>query len=137
VIVLDASVLANVVADDASEGDRARAALLDANRASIPDLADVETAAVMRKRWLAGDLTENRLVTALADLRELDLDRYPALPLLQRACELKANVSVYDGIYVALAEALDCALLTADARLASAAGPRCPIELLSAPRSSG
>lgn len=132
-IVLDASVLANVVADDGSDGHRARSALLHANGASIPDFADVETAAVMRKRWLAGDLTEIRLAAALADLRNLDLDRYPALPLLQRACELKANVTVYDGIYVALAEALDCALLTADARLAAASGLRCAIEVLSAP----
>jgi predicted nucleic acid-binding protein len=61
VIVLDASVLANVVADDGSDGDQARAALVDADRASIPDFADVETVAVMRKRWLAGDLTEERL----------------------------------------------------------------------------
>jgi predicted nucleic acid-binding protein len=68
----------------------------------------------------------------LDDLRDLELDRYPALPLLQRACELKANVTVYDGIYVALAEALDCALLTADARLASASGLQCPVEILGA-----
>ena len=131
-IVLDASVLANVVADDGSDGDQARAALVDADRASIPDFADVETVAVMRKRWLAGDLTEERLAGALEDLRDLELDRYPALPLLQRACELKANVTVYDGIYVALAEALDCALLTADARLASASGLQCPVEILGA-----
>ena len=131
-IVLDASVLANVVADDGSDGDQARAALVDADRACIPDFADVETVAVMRKRWLAGDLTEERLAGALEDLRDLELDRYPALPLLQRACELKANVTVYDGIYVALAEALDCALLTADARLASASGLQCPVEILGA-----
>jgi predicted nucleic acid-binding protein len=132
VIVVAASVLANVVADDGSHGDIARAALLHANSASIPDFADVETASVMRKRWLAGDLTESRLAAALADLWDLDVDRYPALPLLQRACELKANVTIYDGIYVALAEALDCALLTADARLATASGLRCAIEVLSA-----
>lgn len=131
-IVLDASVLANVVADDGSDGVRARRALLHANGASIPDFADVETAAVMRKRWLAGDLDENRLAMALGDLRDLELDRYPALPLLRRACELKANVTVHDGVYVALAEALGCALLTADARLASTSGLRCGIEVLSA-----
>jgi hypothetical protein len=56
--------------------------LLHANGASIPHFADVEKAAVMRERWLAGDLTEIRLAAALADLRNLDLDRYPALPLL-------------------------------------------------------
>ena len=60
----------------------------------------------------------------------LALDRYPALPLLPRAFELRANVTAYDAMYVALAEALDCPLVTADARLAAASGPRCKIQLL-------
>jgi len=49
---------------------------------------------------------------------------------LARCWELTQNVSVYDAAYVALAELLDVALLTADARLASAPGPRCRFELL-------
>jgi hypothetical protein len=35
-----------------------------------------------------------------------------------------------DAVYVGLAEALDCPLLTADRRLADAPGPRCEIRLL-------
>jgi predicted nucleic acid-binding protein len=49
---------------------------------------------------------------------------------MRRAYELRANVAAYDSAYVALAEALDCELLTAGARLASAAGPRCAIRVL-------
>ena len=44
--------------------------------------------------------------------------------------ELRGNLTVYDAAYVALAEALDAPLLTADARLAKTSGPRCPIEVL-------
>lgn len=40
---------------------------------------------------------------------------------------LRDNVSAYDATYVALAEALDCPLLTADARLANAPGVRCVV----------
>ena len=38
---------------------------------------------------------------------------------------LRHNLSAYDACYVALAEALDCPLLTADARMALAPGPEC------------
>lgn len=42
----------------------------------------------------------------------------------------RENVSAYDAAYVALAEALDAELVTADARLAAAPGLRCPVTLL-------
>jgi predicted nucleic acid-binding protein len=97
---------------------------------AAPDLIDIETLAVLRKRWLAGSLTETRFQDAINDLRALALDRYPALPLIGRIAELRANVTAYDAAYVALAEALGCPLLTADQRLANATGPLCPILVL-------
>jgi predicted nucleic acid-binding protein len=47
--------------------------------------------------------------------------------LLQRVWELRDNLSAYDASYVALAELLDCTLLTADRRLSRAPGIRCSI----------
>ena len=44
--------------------------------------------------------------------------------------ELRDNLTVYDAAYVALAELLDVTLVTADGKLAKAAGPRCLIEVL-------
>lgn len=129
-IVLDASVLASLLADDGPSGQAARQVLQDAGDASMPDLADVETFAVLRKRWLAKDLSLPRFRAAVADLADLDLHRYPTLPLLPRALELRANVTGYDAVYVALAEGLGCELVTADQRLATASGPRCTIRLL-------
>ena len=52
-IVIDASVLANVVGDDGPAGAAARARLAAAIEASVPDLADVETVAVLRKHVVA------------------------------------------------------------------------------------
>lgn len=129
-IVIDASVLANIIADDAGDGQRARDEIREAGGLSAPELVDVETVAVLRKRWFAGTLSDGRFAAAVDDLMDLDVDRYPALPLLRRAYELRANVSAYDATYVALAEGLACALVTADARLAHAPGPMCEIRLL-------
>jgi predicted nucleic acid-binding protein len=129
-IVIDASVLANVVGDDGSDGQRARAEFRGAGDIAAPDLVDVQTVAVLRKRWLAGTVTDQRFATAVEDLGQLDLDRYPVLRFMRRAYELRANVTAYDSAYVALAEELGCELLTADRRLASASGPRCAIRVL-------
>ena len=129
-IVIDASVLANVVGDDGSDGRRARLEFRNAGDVAAPDLADVETVAVLRKRWIAGTVSDQRFAAAVEDLEQLEIDRYPALRFMRRAYELRANVTVYDAAYVALAETLACELLTADQRLATASGPRCTIRVL-------
>ena len=129
-IVVDASVLANVVADDGPEGDRIRGLVVDAGPAAIPDIADVETIAVLRKRWISKTITDGRLEAAVTDLAAFPAVRYPARPLLGRVYELRFNVTPCDAVYVALAEVLGYDLLTADARLARATGPRCEIRLV-------
>lgn len=129
-IVIDASVLANVVGDDGNDGQRARLEFRNAADVAAPDLADVQTVAVLRKRWIAGTVSDQRFAAAVEDLEQLEIDRYPALRFMRRAYELRANVTVYDAAYVALAETLGCELLTADQRLANASGPRCTIRVL-------
>ncbi len=129
-IVIDASVLANALADDGRDGRLARQRLTDGGDLVAPDLVDVETVSVLRRRWLAGDLTARRFSAAVDDLQALDLTRFPGLPLMRRAYELRANVTPYDAIYVALAEQLDCTLVTADARLAHAPGITCAVDVL-------
>lgn len=129
-IVLDASVLANVVGDDGAHGRRARDEVRSSGGLAAPDLVDVETVAVLRKRWLAGTISDRRFGAAIDDLQAIDIERYPALPLVRRSFDLRANVTTYDAMYVALAEALDCELVTGDQRLASAPGLRCGVRLL-------
>lgn len=129
-IVVDASVLANAIGDDGDDGRTARVALRAADDLAAPDLVDVETVAVLRKRWMARAITDDRFEAAVLDLRRLDFERVPTSRLIRRAYELRANLTAYDATYVALAEALDCELLTADQRLANATGPRCVIRVL-------
>lgn len=129
-IVVDASVLANAVGDDGLDGRRVRRDLRNAGDLAAPDLVDVETVAVLRKRWLATSISDARFAAAVRDLESLDLDRYPVLPFMRRAYELRSNVTAYDAAYVALAETLGCELWTGDRRLASAHGPACVIRLL-------
>lgn len=130
VIVVDASFLANALADDEDDGDTARRELRAAGEVAAPDLIDVETVSVLRKRWLRRTLTEARFATAIAHLQQLDFERVPTLRLVPRAVELRANVSAYDACYAALAERLGCELVTVDGRLATATGPLCRIRVL-------
>ncbi len=129
-IVVDASVLANVVGDDEAAGQLARARFASASAVSAPDLVDVETVSVLRRRWLAGDLSDERCRVAVDDLLALPITRFPVGPMMVRAFELRANITAYDASYAALAEALDCPLITADRRLANAPMTTCRTEVL-------
>ncbi len=130
-IVLDASVMANLVGDDGQAGRLARTRASQEAHWAVPDLVDVETVAVLRKRWRAGDLTARRFKAAVDDLLALPMDRFPTGPLMVRAYDLRANVTPYHAAYVALAESLSYTFVTADARLSRAPGIRCRVEILS------
>lgn len=95
-----------------------------------PHLIDVELAQVIR-RFVAGGTVDAGLArAALADLAVFPLQRYPHYVFLPRVWELRANVTAYDGVYVALAETLDVPLLTKDRRLAASSGHHARIELV-------
>ena len=84
----------------------------------------------MIRRYAAnGEIDDDRGRAALADLADLPLYRYPHDFLLPRVWDLRNNLTAYDTVYVALAEALDAPLLTRDRRLAAAAGHHARIEL--------
>lgn len=78
-----------------------------------------------------GILDERRAELARADLRELPVERVSHRPLMERCWELRSNVTTYDAVYIALAEAIGAPLVTADRKLADAAGVRCDVEVLS------
>jgi predicted nucleic acid-binding protein len=129
VIVVDASVLAPALADDDADGDRARERLRGAQLVA-PELIDLEVVSTLRRAARAGRLDERRSAQALTDLTALPLRRVPHLPLLSRMWELRDNLSSYDASYVALAEALDTVLVTADGRIKRAIGINCEIAIL-------
>lgn len=129
VLVVDASVLVVALADDGPDGDLARGRLAGQALAA-PELIDLEVASVLRRQVAAGKIETRRADLALADLDAIPLQRAPHRPLLSRCWQLRENLTVYDAAYVALAEALEVPLLTADQRLAAAPGPRCVTEVL-------
>ncbi len=98
-------------------------ALSDGSLAA-PYLVDVEVAGALRRRVLAGHVAADAGWTALDTWRRIGITRYAATALLGRVWALRDNLGAYDATYVALAEALDCALLTADARLSRTPGLR-------------
>lgn len=128
-IVADASVVVTALIDDGGPGALSREVLL-ADDVHVPELLDVEVLSAVRRQVLSGALTAERGDAAVVDLLDLTAERYPHAAFIGRAWQLRANVSAYDAVYVALAEALACLLVTGDARLAAAPGPRCEVRLL-------
>ena len=128
-IVADASVVVSAIADGTDIGTARRHRLRGAHLAS-PDLIRVECISALRRHVAAGNLDEKQATQALVDMTALPIDVYPTAPLLARAWQLRDNLTPYDACYVALAEALDCPLLTADERLSRAPGIGCEVEVI-------
>lgn len=124
-IVLDASAALSALLNDGP----ARAALAG-QQVNVPHLVDSEVTSGLRRRVASNHLPAEAAWNMLRVWQRLGMTRHPVVSLLPRVWELRDNVSAYDASYVALAEALDCALLTADARLAGAPGTRCPITVV-------
>jgi len=128
-IVVDASILATALADEASDGDRARHRLHGEDLAA-PDLLDLEVASVWRAMVRRGELSPRRASFAIRDLSEMPIARADHLRLIPRCWELRDNLTIYDAAYVALAEALEVPFLTTDRRIRGAPRIRCAIEVL-------
>ncbi len=124
-IVVDASAAVSALLND---GQARR--LLAVESLHVPHLVDAEVVSVLRRQAATGLLASEAAHEALGVWRRLGLIRYAASPLLERVWELRAAVTAYDAMYVALAENLECALVTADARLSGANGPRCAITVV-------
>ena len=129
-IVIDASALLEFLLQT-ELGSRVEARLFrHDDELHAPHLVDVEVAQALRRLVRAREVSADRAAEALEDLAELDLHRHPHIDLLPRAWQLGANITAYDGMYVALAEGLDGTVVTCDARLAKAPGHRAAIDLI-------
>lgn len=128
-VVTEAAVLACALLDAGEDGRRVRARLRDQD-VIVPEAADLQAAAVLGRLVDTGRLSPDRARLALADLRDLPLDRVPHWPFLARAWQLHPAMAHLPAITVAIAEAYGATLLTGDPTLARAAGPHCCVELL-------
>ena len=92
-----------------------------------PHLLDVEVVAALRRLVARRALSPSSALEAIRHLADLDLARYPHLPLVERMWELRAVLTAGDAAFVALAEHLGAVLVTTDARLARAPGIRAAV----------
>lgn len=127
--VVDASVLVDAFSGRGQRGRRAYRSL--AGRELIaPAHIDLEAISAWRRHVRVGHMSAEAASTAISHLRSLPVRRIPHEMLVDRIWELRENLTVADAAYVALAEDLEVPLLTADARLTRAPGPRCEFQLI-------
>ena len=127
-IVLDASAVVDLLVDPVGRPALVERVLGD-DDLHAPHLLDVEVVQALRRLSSRGALSADRAADARADAALMPIVRYPHLALLERAWDLRENVSVYDGVYVALAELLQAPLVTCDRRLARVPGHDAAVEV--------
>lgn len=121
-IVFDASAAVDLLLDTTPFSTQVAVHLLQhVGEVHAPHLLDAEIGQVLRRHVLRGELHPRRAEQAVGFLADLHIVRYGHLTLLPRALQLRRNLTVYDALYVALAEILEAPLLTRDAGMASSA----------------
>jgi predicted nucleic acid-binding protein len=129
-IVLDASAVVELLLDTVA-GRRVGVLIADAGMGlHVPHLLDAEAVSALRRLAREGIVEDEEAASAIDDLLALDLQRHSHEGLLERVWTLRKNLTVYDAMYVALAEALDATLVTCDGRLARATGIRARVEVI-------
>ena len=128
-IVVDASAIVDVLTETANT-----AHLWERLRRSddlhAPALIDYEVVESLRRMTLSQRVSAPRALDALTDFEDLPIERWPIGDgLRRRAFSLRHNFTACDASYVALAEALDCPLVTRDQRLARAARALVQVEV--------
>jgi len=89
------------------------------NTAIAPELLVAEAANVINKKQKSGELTGNEGDQLLSDLLSVPIRLFPHRTVLLRAFEMarKYNLTVYDTLYLALAEEHGAVIFSADNQL--------------------
>ena len=105
--------------------------IVQREQVQAPHLIDSEVAHVLRAR-VRRQVIDATTGWDLLHTVPVDGDHPARQPfaMLDRVWELRDNLTAYDAAYVALAEAIDCPLVTADARISRAPGLRCSVTVL-------
>lgn len=129
-IVLDASAAVHYLLATEGVWDQVVSRLEDEDL-HVPQVFEYEVASALRAGAIRRDMTAARAEGALNDLTALTVTRHPPQPLLERIWQLRNSLTVFDASYVALAEALEAPILTADGRMARSRGHGATFELVS------
>lgn len=128
-LVVDASVIVAIVASSAA-GTAGVAARIGDSALHAPAILPAEVDSALRGLERGRHLSRVHASAARAQAHRLPIELWPWELLADRAWELRENLTTYDAGYVALAERLGATLLTGDARLPTAPGLRCEIEVV-------
>ena len=104
----------------------------DGDDLHAPHLLDVEVLSALRRLVQTHEVSAERAADAVDDLALLRIVRHGHVDLATRAWELRDNVTAYDAMYLALAEALAATVVTCDAPFAAAHGHSARIEVIRA-----
>lgn len=129
-IVVDASVAADAIANRSAVGTKARAALAQDERWLVPDHWRTEVFSAIRGLYLGGKISEVAAESSIRRLAVTAVEQASISPLLAHVWALRHNFSAYDAPYVVLAAERNLTLVTGDARLAQAAVGQCRVELV-------
>jgi len=130
--VIDCSAMVELLAAKTYVGESIAQRLTAAQTLYAPYLLDGEVISALLGLLRGKKITEREADAALASYRVFPIDRQDILPLWPRIKSLHANMSAYDAQYVALAEALQVSLVTADARIDRSGVARCRVEVFGA-----
>jgi predicted nucleic acid-binding protein len=129
-VVLDASALVYAIRATVPSAAGLRRRLVE-EPSHAPHLIDAEVGNVLRRHVLAGEISPSDAKTLLDDGATLvDMRHETSEALRAAAWRLRDNLSFYDALYVALAQAMDLPLLTVDAKLMRAPKLPCVVELV-------
>lgn len=128
-MVLDASAAVELLLGT-KLGEAVSGQIEPSGEVNAPHLLDAEVGQVLRRFVLRGTVDATRASQALENFALLNMTRFPHSWLLSRAWELRENCTVYDALYIALAEALGAVLITCDQRMESVPGARADVAVI-------
>lgn len=129
-IVIDSSLLVEALTSDDGRAHRARLLLTEDPGWHAPEHIAVETTSAIRGRLFGKKISLDRAEFALATLREMPIARAPWSQVAERAWALRDNMTPYDAAFVALAEQLDCPVVTTDRKFADCPVRRCEVRVI-------
>lgn len=81
----------------------------------------------MIRGWsLGGHITESEALQAFREFEQLGVEQIEMMSLLSEVWALRHNLTAYDAMYVVLARAVGCEVLTFDERM-TAVAPDCAV----------
>jgi predicted nucleic acid-binding protein len=127
--VIDCSAMIELLAAKTPTGEAIARRVTTAQTLYAPYLLDGEVISALLGLRRGQKISEQEADAALSNYRAFPVERQDVLPLWPRLKILHANLSAYDAQYVALAEALNVSLITADARIKRSGAARCKVEV--------